>query len=99
MATPFIDQGSSSTRAPARPLALSLTIAGVLTIVVAVLLGATIEPLLYLIALSAIFDFALAYAYATGRLGSGSGAGDPAGASAQTVQAEDPTYNPYARED
>jgi hypothetical protein len=81
----------------ARTLALVLTIAGVVTIVVGVVLGAIVTPLLYLIALSAIFDFALAYAYATGRIGTG----DQVTATPEGPQAagEDPSYNPYARED
>ena len=51
---------SGPARSSARLLALALTVGGVLTIAIGAFLGATVEPLLYLIALSAITDFALA---------------------------------------
>ena len=62
---------------------------GVVTIAVAAFLGATVEPWLYAIALFALIDFAVAWLYATGRIG-----GDP-----DPPPADDPSHNPYARED
>jgi hypothetical protein len=92
--------GTNPARTPTRPLAISLTIAGVLTLIVGIVLGATVEPLLYVVALSAVIDFALAYGYATGRLGAADQARrDTEVANEQAMLAEDPSLNPYARED
>ena len=91
---------SSAENSPARLLALSLFIGGLVTIGLAIVLGATVEPLLYLIALTAIIDFALAWFYATGRLGAPDQARrETELANKQAMAAEDPSYNPYARED
>ena len=85
---------------PTRPLVLSLVSGGVLLIVVAVFLGATVDPLLYAIAAFSLVDFALAWAYASGRIGPGAErrrlAREP-GAAAGLEQ--DASYSPYARED
>ena len=92
---------SSLETRPERVLALSLVTGGLITIAVAIFLGATVEPFLYAIALVAIADFALAWAYATGKLGPGAQRRREAEASGQAaaVAEADPSYNPYARED
>jgi hypothetical protein len=74
-------------------VARALAISGVATIVISVVLAFAVEPVLGAIALVGIIDLALARAYATGRLGSGGGAADAA------PPGEDPSYNPYAKED
>ena len=74
-------------------VARALFISGIVTIVVAVVLAVVVEPVLGAIALVGIIDLVLARAFASGRLGSGGGAaGSP-------DPGEDPSYNPYARED
>jgi hypothetical protein len=74
-------------------IARALVISGVATIVVAVVLAVAIDPVLGAIALLGIVDFVLARMFASGRLGSSPAAGAPADPT------EDPSYNPYARED
>ena len=54
-------------------------------------LALVVEPYLIAIALVGLVDFVLARMFASGRLGSGGAAAPEAG--------EDPSYNPYARED
>ena len=71
-------------------VARALMLSGLVTIVVAVVLAIVVEPFLIAIALVGVVDFVLARMFASGRLGSG-GAAPEAG--------EDPSYNPYARED
>lgn len=82
-------------------LGLSLGISGVFTIVIAVILGATIDPLLYLIALVAVIDFLFAWLFASGRIGPAARERREAESTgdAASVAQEDPGYNPYARED
>jgi hypothetical protein len=70
-----------------------LVISGVATIVVAVVLGIVVEPVLFAIAGVGILDLVLARAFASGRLGSADGD------AAEPAPSEDPSYNPYARED
>lgn len=84
-----------------RTVAMSLISGGVATIVVAIILGATVEPALYAIALVGIVDFGLAWAFSKGYVGTGAPQRREAEASgdAATVATEDPSYNPYARED
>jgi hypothetical protein len=92
---------SSIETRPERLVALSLVIGGLITIAVAVFLGATIEPFLYAIALVAVIDFAFAWAFGTGRIGPAAQRRRDAEASGDVsaVAADDPSYNPYARED
>jgi hypothetical protein len=61
------------------------------TVVVAIVLGAVVDPLLYAVALFAIVDLVIARLFATGRLGAGTAVDSDAQA--------DPSDNPYARED
>ena len=86
---------------PRRMVAMALVLGGIVTIVVGVLAGALIEPFLYAIAAFALLDFALAWAYSTGRLGYSADRDEAAQAPGDiTAQAEaDPSFNPYARED
>ncbi len=91
----------SSERQATRALVLSLTTGGLLTIALAIFLGATVEPFLYAIALVALVDFGLAWAFATNRLGPGAQRrreAEASGEAASLAQA-DPSYNPNARED
>ena len=82
-------------------LALSLIVAGVVTIAIAIFLGATVSSGLYAIAAVSIIDFGLAWAYGTGRLGPAAERRREAKAAGDTATAAeiDPSYNPYARED
>jgi hypothetical protein len=75
----------------------------VVTVVIAVVLGALVTPALYGVALLAIVDVALARAYAAGRLRLAS---DPplarpeeGGVVEGDSTSADPSYNPYARND
>lgn len=85
---------------PERMVALALVTGGLMTLGVAIYL-ATIEPVLAVIGLLAIVDFALAWAFATGRIGPAAQRRRAAEASgdAAAIATEDPGYNPYARED
>lgn len=88
-------------RQQTRLLGLSLTISGVLTIAVAVFLGATVDSVLYAIALVGLVDFGFAWAYGSGRIGPAARRrreAEQTGDAAQ-IAAADPGYNPYARED
>lgn len=101
---------ASDPAATARLLVISLVTGGMITIAVAILLGATVSPALYAIAVIGLIDFALAWAYSTGRRGPLAVAGresetagvgresETAGTAAFRAQA-DPSHNPYARED
>ena len=82
-------------------VALSIAIGGVITIAVAIYLGASVSSALYLIALVGVVDFFVAAAFATGRIGplAQSRREAEASGSAVTEVGQDPTYNPYARED
>ena len=84
-----------------RILTMALVLGGLFTIGVAVYLGSAIDSVLYLVALVGLADFVVAWAFATGRIGplaqrrrDAESAGD---LSAELQQ--DPSYNPYARED
>ena len=92
---------SSTEQRPERIVALSLVMGGVITIAIAVFLGATVEPFLYAIAILALLDFAFAWAFGTGKIGPAAQRRSESEASgdAATVAADDPSYNPYARED
>jgi len=70
-------------------VATILTVSGIGTIVVAIVLALAVEPLLGLLVLVGITDLVVARLFASGKLG-GRRAMDPA---------DDPSYNPYARED
>jgi hypothetical protein len=86
---------------PGRTVAMALVLGGVVSVAVGVLAGALIETYLYAIAALALIDFALAWAFATGRIGATAarhrtaGAGEDLAAQAQA----DPSYNTYARDD
>jgi hypothetical protein len=88
--------------ASGRTVGLALALSGIVTLVVGVVLGATVEPFLYAIAAISIVDFALAWAFATDRLGPGAARRRAATAGEAAVAAEaaaaDPSYTPYARE-
>ena len=70
-----------------------MVISGIATIVIAIVLGIVVEPVLFAIAGVGILDLVMARVFASGALGSASG--DATGPAA----GEDPSYNPYARED
>lgn len=84
-----------------RILVLALIGGAVLTAAVGIYLGATITPALYALAGVALVDLALAWAYATGRIGPAAQRRREAEASGDAAMAAevDPTFNPYARED
>ena len=86
---------STELRQNRRIVATALTISGIATIVVAIVLGAIVEPYLYAIAVIGLVDLVLARLFAAGRLG---GRADDPAAAAAAAEA-DPSYNPYARED
>lgn len=65
---------------------------GVVSIVLAIVLGALVWTPLYAIAAFAGVDFLLAWAYSTGRVKVATGGSAP-------PPEADPSYNPYARED
>jgi hypothetical protein len=80
-----------------------LVVSGIATIVVAGVLAVVVDPLLAFIALIGVVDLIVARGFATGRLGTPR-------ASAPTEPevsdrlgpgdaSQDPSYNPYARED
>jgi undecaprenyl pyrophosphate phosphatase UppP len=90
-----------STDDQGRTVAMALVLGGVVAIVVGVLAGALIETYLYAIAAVALIDFALAWAFATDRIGISAARrrqAEAGGNLAAEAQA-DPSYNPYARED
>ena len=70
-----------------------MVISGIATIVVAVVLGIVVEPVLFAIAGVGLLDLVMARVFASGRLGSAGGD------AAEPVAGEDPSSNPYARED
>jgi hypothetical protein len=82
---------------------LSFVLGGIIVIAIAIALAILLHPLYLAIALFSLIDFALAGAFATGRMGpraarrqaEASGAADDAAAAA----APDPSNDPYARED
>jgi membrane protein implicated in regulation of membrane protease activity len=90
-----------STNDPGRTVAMALVLGGIVAIVVGVLAGLLIEPYLYAIAAVALIDFALAWAFATGRIGTTADRRREAEATGNlAAEAEaDPSFNPYARED
>ncbi len=85
----------------ARLVAFALVLGGLFTIGVAVYLGSAIDSVLYLVALVGISDFAVAWAFATGRIGPLARRRSDAEAGGDVVaeMERDPSYNPYARED
>ena len=88
-------------RQAVRALALSLVIGGLITIALGVWLGATVESVLYVVSAVGLVDFALAWAFASGRIGPLAQRRRDAEASgdAAALAGVDPSYNPYARED
>ena len=91
----------SAPQDPSRVLGVSLAASGVLMIIVAIWLGATVDPVLYVIAAVGLADFVFAWLFATGRIGPAARRRRAAEASGDAAaEAEiDPSYNPYARED
>jgi membrane protein implicated in regulation of membrane protease activity len=87
-----------------RLLILAFVLSGIVVIALAVALAILLDPLYLAIALFSLVDLALAWAFATGRMGPRSlrrkaEAARDASAAAAAVAAADPSYNPYARED
>jgi hypothetical protein len=82
-------------------VARTLVFSGVATIVVAVVLAVVVEPYLIAIALVGLLDFAMARMFSSGRWGgAGVQAATEEGSSAEPADpTQDPSYNPYARED
>jgi hypothetical protein len=84
-----------------RWLVRGLLAAAVLTLVVAIVVGALVGPWGYVIALSSVADLVVARLFATGRIGPLAQRRRQAQASGElgSVTEADPSYNPYARED
>jgi hypothetical protein len=84
-----------------RVLVGSFVLGGLFVIGVAVYLGAAVSSALYAVALVSLIDFALAWAFATGRIGPlARRRADAEATGGAAAEAElDPSYNPYARED
>lgn len=78
-----------------RIIATTLTATGVLTLVIAIVLGIVIDPLLFTLVLVGLFDLVFARLFASGRIGGA----DPGPTEAAVAAEADPSYNPYARED
>ena len=80
-----------------------LLVSGIATIVVAGVLAVAVEPLLTLIALIGVLDLVIARGFATGRLGAPPTAApiepEMSDELAPGDASQDPSYNPYARED
>jgi len=75
----------------------ALVVGSVLCTVVGAVLGLAVEPILGLIAVVGITDFGLAWAFSTGKLRApGAAVSDEL---APGDASEDPSYNPYPRED
>jgi len=79
-----------------------MVLSGVVTLVLGVVMGALVWTPLYFIAALALVDFALAWAFASGRIKATANVS----VRTETVPADDvarveadPSYNPYARED
>jgi hypothetical protein len=83
---------------PGRSVAMALVLGCVVAMVVGVIAGALIDPFLYAIAAVALVDFALAWAFATGRIGTTADRRQASGDVAAEAE-PDPSFNPYARED
>jgi hypothetical protein len=77
-------------------VARALAVSGVVIIVVALVLAATVNPIAGFAALLGVIDLGLAWAFASGRFG---GSAEVDNEAAPPDPAEDPSYNPYARED
>ena len=75
----------------------ALVISGVVIIVVALILAATVDPIAGFAALLGVIDLGLAWAFASGRFGGSADVGSEG--APREDPAEDPSYNPYARED
>ena len=75
-------------------IATPLRISGLITIAVSVVLGILVTPIIFFGVLVGIVDFVLAMAFARGWIGGA----DP-GPDAALRAEDDPSYNPYARED
>lgn len=86
-----------------RVLILAFVLSGIFVIALAIGLAILIDPPYLAIALFSLIDFALAWAFATGRMGPRSlrRKAEAAGAAgdAAAAAAADPSYNPCARED
>ncbi len=82
---------------PSSVLVRVLVGSGLFTIAVGVVLALTVDPILAVIALVGLIDFGLARAYATGKLGRPES--QLAEDSGSTDASQDPSYNPYARDD
>jgi hypothetical protein len=80
-----------------------LVVSGIATIVVAGVLAVVVDPLLAFIALIGVVDLIVARGFATGRLGTPATAApiepEMSDELAPGDASQDPSYNPYARED
>lgn len=87
----------SSNRSLAGILYLSATI----TVVAGIVLGFVVAPALFAIVIVGLFDFAFAWLLASGRIGPDAQRRRAAAAEgdAAAVAEDDPSFNPYARED
>jgi hypothetical protein len=75
-------------------VATPLRISGVITIATCLVLGIVVTPIIFFGVLVGVIDLVLATAFARGWIG-----GSPAGPDDASKAEEDPSYNPYARED
>ena len=75
-------------------IATPLRISGLITIAVSVVLGITVTPIIFIGVLVGATDFILAMAFERGWIGR-----SDSGPDAAERAEDDPTYNPYARED
>jgi hypothetical protein len=87
-----------------RTLAVALVAGGFVAVAVGIILGLAVDPILFAIAAFGLIDFVLASLFSSGRLGSatydqrpGEPLQDPDLAAGEAT--DDPSYNPYARED
>lgn len=83
-------RSSPQTRSVAGALYLSASI----MIVAGIALGFVLGPVWFVLVAIGLLDGVFAALFASGRIGSPASQPDPA-----TIAGQDPTYNPYARED
>jgi hypothetical protein len=75
-------------------VATPLRISGVITIIVSIVLGILVTPIVFVGVVVGLIDLGLATAMSRGWIG-----GTKPGGDVETRAEEDPSYNPYARED
>src|SRR5262245_37135898 len=84
----------SPIKPPVERIAAPLRLSGLITIAVSVVLGILVTPIVFIGVVVGIVDLVLAMAFARGWIGRS----DP-GLDAAVRAEDDPSYNPYARED